>query len=492
MKKLLNFFVNNYVVILMVLILVGSSMSMICENDLFFDLKTGEDILKNGLTFDEHFSFVPGLTYVYLHWFYDIFIFLVYSVFSWTGLYIMFIIITSLFYIIYYNEIYKLKKDKLLSFIITFIVFWISRYAFISRVQSIVYLLLFLEVLYLEKLYKTGNKKYSIYLVLLSILVVNLQMPIWIFYIILTLPYIAEVLFSKILKNKFDKCSNYKLFYTTILLIILSGLISPYGLIPYTYCLKSLNNPIYNMLELLEMQHTVLIECKNIIYITIVFILGLYFKYLKMPLRDFCLMCGLFLFSIIVYKNVIFYLYFGIYIIVKNIDFTIIKNKFELIYNRINVTVIEVLLIIVCSFFSLKVFNNKTKNFDKYGYNSYPSGIVEYLKKNTDYKNIKLFTQYNTGSFYLFNDLKTFVDSRAEVFMKEYNGGKDILMDYIKIKYPEYTAEIINKYNFDYYAVEYGDEIFKYLNKTEGFCVVDRFQEYTLIEVYKEKKFIKN
>lgn len=491
MKKILNFIVNNYVPILLIIIFVLAGSYMNCENDLFFDLKTGEDILKNGLTFKEHFCFIPGLTYVYLHWFYDVFIYLIYCISSWNGLFIFFTCMSGLFFVVFYNEIYKLKKDKLISLIITIFTFLICKYAFVSRVQTITYLLLFLEVLSLEKLYKTGKVKYSIYLVLLSILVVNLQMPIWIFYLILTLPFVVEAIMSKIFKNKFEECYNFKTFIITILLLICSGLVSPYGLIPYTYCLKSLGNPIYRIINLGEMKSTTPIIIRPLLIISLSYVVGSYFKVIKLSLRDFCLVCGLILFSLIVNKNVIFFLYFGPYILIKNINIDIIKKYLEKCYSKINISHIEIILIIVCSIITLKVFSFKYNYFDKYGYEGYPLGIVNYLKENTDYKNIKLFTNYNTGSYYLFNDLKVFVDSRAEVYMKEYNGKEDILYDYNKTKSYSTYKEILDKYDFDYFAIDGGDEIYDFLLKENGYCIVDRYKEYFLFEHYKEKNVIK-
>ena len=491
MRKIIKYIVNNYSILLLIIMFVVASAHTICENDLYFDLKTGEDILKHGLTFKEPFSFIPGLTYVYLHWFYDIFIYIIYSIFSWSGLYIMFIFFSVLFFTVYYKETNKIVKDKLLSSIITLIVFYICKYAFVSRVQTIIYLILFIEVLLLEKLYKTGEKKYSIYLILLSILVVNLQMPIWIFYIILTLPYIFEALINKIFKDKFESCKNNKVFFITMGLIIISGLISPYGLIPYTYCLKSLGNPIYQSLGIGEMRATVLFRAKEVLAILLLYLGCLYLKIVKFTLRDFCLACGLFVFSLIVNKNVIFYLYFGPYILIKSLDLSTIKNHLNKIYCKINLTTIEIILIILCTILNIKVFNFKYKNFNNYGYDDYPSGIVNYLKENTEYKNIKLFTDYNNGSFYLFNDIKVFVDSRAEVYMKEYNGGQDILSDYIKLGDYYFYKDIIDKYEFDYFALSSRDDLVYYLLKEDGYCIVDSYREYVLFEHYNDKNIIR-
>ena len=279
MKKILEFIKEHFISIIVILIFTIATADLVCQNDLFFDIKTGEDIVKNGITFKDHFSFIPNLTYIYLHWFYDVIIYYVYNIFGFSGLFILFTSITSLFCIIYYNELYKIKKSKVLGLIVTIVMILLCKFAFVSRVQTIIYLLLFLEILFLEKLYKTGERKYTIYLVILSILVVNLQMPIWIFYFILTIPYIVENILSKIFN--LESSNNSKLFYIIIILILIGGLISPLGYKSYTFFLKSLNNPIYIISGIEEMKITEIIEFKSVLYMTLIFIVCIYFKLVK-------------------------------------------------------------------------------------------------------------------------------------------------------------------------------------------------------------------
>ena len=68
----------------------------------------------------------------------------------------------------------------------------------------------------------------------------------------------------------------------------------------------------------------------------------------------------------------------------------------------------------------------------------YPIKATEYIKENLDYKNIRIFNEYNFGSYLLFNDIKVFIDSRADLYAPEFNKteereGRDIFSDYINI-----------------------------------------------------------
>ena len=51
--------------------------------------------------------------------------------------------------------------------------------------------------------------------------------------------------------------------------------------------------------------------------------------------------------------------------------------------------------------------------------------------KNLDVNNIKLFNEYNYGSYLLYRGIPVFIDSRADLYAPEFNGKKDIFIDFI-------------------------------------------------------------
>ena len=75
--------------------------------------------------------------------------------------------------------------------------------------------------------------------------------------------------------------------------------------------------------------------------------------------------------------------------------------------------------------------------------NFYPVDATIYIKENLDYQNIRLFNEYNYGSYLLFNDILVFIDSRADLYTEEFNKTRDILNDYVT-KNP---IENIEEYN---------------------------------------------
>ena len=60
--------------------------------------------------------------------------------------------------------------------------------------------------------------------------------------------------------------------------------------------------------------------------------------------------------------------------------------------------------------------------------------ILQYFEDNNNNINIKdvrLYNEYNYGSYLLFKGIPVFIDSRCDLYAPEYNGGRDIFMDFI-------------------------------------------------------------
>ncbi len=113
---------------------------------------------------------------------------------------------------------------------------------------------------------------------------------------------------------------------------------------------------------------------------------------------------------------------------------------------------------------------------------NYPYESVKYIKENLDYKNIKLHNSFNFGSYLEFYDIPVFIDSRAEVYMKEYNGGKDIINDYLKSKRYKTYKMYFNAYGFEYALVDRSDDIYKILMDDEDFELIFQETYYALLK----------
>ena len=105
------------------------------------------------------------------------------------------------------------------------------------------------------------------------------------------------------------------------------------------------------------------------------------------------------------------------------------------------------------------------------------SGIILSGKIN----NIKIFNDYNYGSYLMYRGIPVFIDSRADVYDPKFNGLKDdIFQDYIK-------TNGLNKYyedTFEHYGITH---VISYANSKLALYLS---HDYDYKELYKDKNFV--
>lgn len=432
------------------------------QNDTFYTIKIGELILNNGIDMLDHFSFHVNLPYTYPHWFYDIFIYVIYYLFGYTGIYISSILLFITLILIIFKINRKLIDSVPVAAYSTFIAA-LSISGFITaRAQTVTYIIFALEVYFIEMFLKKGKKKYLFGLIFLSALICNVHLAVWIFYFILFLPYFAEWIiafifnkikkenkFTKFIKEKFEFEQNNRIKYLLIIFLLsfVTGFFTPLGTTPYTYLIKTMLGNSQNYIQ----EHQVLgwlnspftiIMAGETIFLTF---------FSKAKMSDFFMICGLVFMSIVSVRhmallavigticyNRVFYLFFLNFDI--NLD-SIIINFFS---KRI-VVIVTFICVITFSFFIGK-YQLKKDFVDK---ELYPTEAVKYMKENLDINKIRLFNEYNFGSYLLLNDIKVFIDSRADLYTKPFNElNYDIFDDYVSVPYNY-------QYYFDFYNIDH-------------------------------------
>ena len=59
--------------------------------------------------------------------------------------------------------------------------------------------------------------------------------------------------------------------------------------------------------------------------------------------------------------------------------------------------------------------------------------ILQYFEENNiNIEDVRLYNEYNYGSYLLYRGIPVFIDSRCDLYAPEYNGGRDIFMDFIE------------------------------------------------------------
>ena len=465
------------------------------ENDTFYIIKLGDFLVHHGVDKIDHYSWIANLPYTYPHWLYDIFIYYIYYGFGYHGIYISTIVFfIFLIFIIYYVEL-KITKCEFLSLIFSIIcVFRLSMFA-VARSQIISLSLFLLEVYFIHRLIKTGKNKYIIYLCIDSLLVANIHGTAWLFYFVLFLPFIGEYfvfLFgkNKIIRNVYhlnqishskiiiEKIPYFKKVMIGMFLSFLMGIFTP-SHICYTYVFRIMMGNSQNIL--FEHLPLIVIEQPFFIVILLLLVISLIFTNVKVNLREIFMIGGLMLMSLMSSRHLSFFYTIGfiyISIIIYRALRLIGDNTFNIL-GDIFIHKKSILCLFIC--FIIFVSGNQFYRHSKESYvlkKEYPVDAVYYIKNNLDYRNIRLYNGYNYGSYLLFQDIPVYIDSRCDLYLKEFNGMKYSIFDEMEdMEY--YYEKRFKKYNVSHVL----------LNKKEPFyLILDKDINYHIL--YEDKYFI--
>lgn len=456
------------------------------QNDTFYTIKIGKYIIENGIDMMDHFSWHDNLPYTYPHWAYDVCIYLVYNIAGFAGIYISTIVLAIIlgFAIFFINK--NLNKSNVISFIIAIISLYLLKDYIAARAQLVTFILFILAAFCIEKFTRGNSKKlYGTILIVISLLIANIHVAVWPFLFILFLPYFAEQFiiwfynlkimgkFREKQTNKnnykitFEKNKNVKYLVIVLIISVLMGFITPLKDVPFTYLYKTMiGNTTQSINEHLPLT---LIQNIPIMILMISVILVLMLTKVKISFKDFCMVFGLMILCFISKRQTSLFVVIGnIYITailvnsLKNNEILNIKNldKFGMSILGILITLILVILI--------SWLNIKEKIFDKYiNENNYPVEATKYIEdtliKQIGVENLRLFNEYNYGSYLLLNDIPVFIDSRADLYAPEFNGtknnegiyeGRDIFSDFINVSSMNTYYELIfDKYDINYVII---------------------------------------
>lgn len=421
-------------------------------NDTFSTIGIGDYTLKNGINFAEQFNFNSGLTYHNARWLYTIVVALFYNNLGFFGIYLFTVITSIIIGLVMFNSLLKRNNNLLLSFFVTLVSMEFLFGAMVARAQTVSYLFLFLEVVFLEKLLKDNNKKYIIGLIIVSVLTANMHTSIWPMTLILFLPYFAEYFVHKIFKNSkvlYSESNNIKLLTITFIIIALTGLLTPLGLLPYTYMPKTLTG--FSSVFIFELQMANPINNSILFILLFLYIIFFIFIRKKIKISDIFMVFGLSFMAIMAIRNI------PLFIIICSISLSRLIsdnikecNNLEYVLDRVYnsklfISFITVFTILVCFAF---IYQNKDREY--VDHTLYPIKAADYIVENLDIDNMRLYNDFDNGAYLEFRNIKVFLDSRSEVYCKEFN-NTTILEDWYNVKRLRVDyKKIFEKYNFNY------------------------------------------
>lgn len=527
------------------IIIFGTAMAPISlQNDTFYTIKIGQYIMENGISQYDPFSWHQNLPYTFPHWAYDVGMACIYNIGGMFGIYLSTVGLTAILAVVWFLINCKLTKNKLSSFILTMALIYLMAPYIAARAQLLTFILFTLEVFFIERFLDSKKIRYAIGLIILPAIIANVHLAVFPFYFVLFLPYIGEYVFAvladlpniirkfkihridaKIRKGKLvgekkenkeklakeleekikkstenrerRKARAYKLDVPRndnvrwlILIMVIcafTGLLTPLGDTPYTYLVKTMQgNTTQNINEHLPI---VLISAKPQLCVIALFLAILIFTDTKIRLKDFFMIGGLLLLALMSRRQMSMFALIGL--IVLNRLIAQLVNKYDKdgcakfiqkIQTPIGMMGLLLLVLIMCvPFVKPKMDNQFIPE------NEYPVQACDYILENMDYKNIKLYNEYNYGSYLIFRGIPVFIDSRADLYTPEFNGDKDrdIFTDFMNIStLGQYYEDLFEKYGItdvltykssrlnmlisrnESYKVLYEDDYFVIYNRT--------------------------
>ena len=130
-----------------------------------------------------------------------------------------------------------------------------------------------------------------------------------------------------------------------------------------------------------------------------------------------------------------------------------------------------------------KKSGNKEKTKKKKGNSKFTNKLEKGIDAiyNTSNVNAKttVYTSYNNGSYAEYRNLKPYIDSRAEIFIKKNNHKEDIMKEYYLV-YNGYISydEFVNKYKFDYMIIMENERIYDKALKDKNYRLIYHSKKY--------------
>lgn len=445
------------------------------------------------------------------------------------AIYISTLILTIILGLTIYFTNKKLNNNKLISFLLSLGAIYIIRDFVAARAQLVTFILFMLEIYFIEMFLKEKKKRYAVFLVITSLLIANLHVAVWPFFFVLFMPYIVEYIvailkeayiidkliikeketklnrlkskgidneklkkleetiaknkekFEEIkLQNEKRKLNPYKLIVQKnstvkwllliLVICILMGFITPIGDTPFTYLIKTMQgNTTENINEHLPLT---LIQNKEFLILIAIYLLLLIFTKVKITLKDLFLLGGLVLLTFITKRQVSLCAIITTIILNRMVcDFLdiYVKNYREIIKNTEEDILIGLIILVSVLAISINIFEPKADD-DFIDESSYPIHASNFIKENIDLSQMRLYNEYNYGSYLLYNDIPVFIDSRADLYSPEFNNDVDVFSDFLDISnIGLYYEEKFEEYNITHVIMYKNAKLNLFISRNEEY-----------------------
>ena len=464
------------------------------NNDLWFLLNSGRYVLAHGFPLTEPFTQHSGFSFMLQQWLSTVIFWLTYTAGGKIGL----LLLVACFYslltwallrlnlLVSHNYFFVAFSTTILTSVAIGL-FMVTRPYMISS-------LVFVEILIvLEKYAGSGRKLPLLLLPFYSALLINLHAAMWPLQFVLLLPYILDAFSVKRWRITRGSYPAWPI-CTSALLMFAAGLANPYGLSAMSYLLRSYGQAEINnyVAEMKAPDINTPVGKLVFMVILIVIILPLIFRQGRFKLRHVLLTSGMAYMALSSIRSFLLFLAIGVFPLSAHFSQLVLPvagqhlpddpeiaaktRKRSAAIRKAIIVLIVVLLVL--AFIRLNSFEDEEAReigqLDQ---------VARIILEDSQSRPVTVYNGYNAGSYLGFVNIKVYIDPRAEVFIKENNGVKDVLQEYIdlqtgRLHYKTFTQS----YKFTHLIVDQSDILYTYLLSDSDYKLVFSTDKYYLFE----------
>lgn len=384
-----------FIITLYILLLLRSQ-----DNDMFFEIMSGRDILNGNFHTVSHLNNFPT---VIQQWLYAVCMTITDQLGTIGN--ILFVLIQNIIlFVLSYKFIYIKTKNKKLAIVSSIVaIIYCHEYMINIRPQIITVICLVSQLIFLELYKEKKSIKYLLPIFPILILSANMHQAVFLYHMLIMIPYIIQ------LKKPYI---DWKL-VIFIPLFLICSLITPYGLDGSLYIVRTFISNSFKYVNIQEINSLNIISLIGIKLLILVVITTILIYLHKSNQYTNFYVYILFILSLINARHVSI-----MYIAVLFIICTI-KN-----FDKLKNNIVYIIGIILCMILCLRIYN--TNNIrSNYG------SIADSIKN----KNALIYnSDIDVGGWLEYNDCtKVKFDSRIEAFSEEISGVSNIIKEFIAI-----------------------------------------------------------
>ncbi|UWG98099.1 hypothetical protein LPY66_04660 [Dehalobacter sp. DCM] len=427
------------------------------DNDFWFILNHGRYVLEHGFPTIEPFSIHAGLSFVMQQWLTAVIFQLIYTALGTVGIKLLVFVCYVISISVFYKLCMRLSRNFFfLSYLLTIAFSLLISFFMVERPFVLMTLILLVEIYaleaYAENADKNNARRLIIALPILSILLVSIQASMWLMLFVLLLPYVIGSFRFKI-GAVYGETLPKKPIVITVVLMAAAGFVNPYGGDAMTYLLRSYGVDEINSL-VAEMYPTTVTSGLGMIMfgmIVVIFLAFVLYRNDRMPVRYVLLVLGTAYLGLSSYRGFIFFIICGIFPLAAHYrDFKIPELSGNSSPRTLKIRKILIALV-GCALICLVIAGgSQYKNLASTPGNSeLLNAAVAVVKQDQEQGNVILYTGYNDGNLAEYNGIRAYLDTRAEVFIKNNNHKEDILKEYYELQTGRlHYKTFLEKYHF--------------------------------------------